>query len=132
MAKKKIPQIPSLGEEDELVPTVERQIRPEVLRQALNPAVLELLRGPGPKRRFPLLGEALSIGRGKDANISVDSAELSRRHASLTLLESEWTVQDLQSRNGIFLNGVKVHSAVLRDGDKLQLGEVVFVFHEAR
>ena len=39
---------------------------------------------------------------------------------------------DLDSRNGVYLNGVKIHSAVLHGGDNLQLGSVVLVFHEGR
>jgi pSer/pThr/pTyr-binding forkhead associated (FHA) protein len=37
---------------------------------------------------------------------------------------------DNDSRNGVFLNGVKVHSAVLRDGDVIQVADSVFVYHE--
>ena len=39
-------------------------------------------------------------------------------------------IHDFESRNGVFLNGIKVHSAILRDGDILQLADVVFDFYE--
>ena len=54
--------------------------------------------------------------------------ELSRRHALITLYESEIMVEDLDSANGLFLNGIKIHSATLRDGDVFQIGGVVFSF----
>jgi pSer/pThr/pTyr-binding forkhead associated (FHA) protein len=37
---------------------------------------------------------------------------------------------DNDSENGVFLNGVKIHSAVLRDGDVIQMADNVFVYHE--
>jgi pSer/pThr/pTyr-binding forkhead associated (FHA) protein len=40
------------------------------------------------------------------------------------------TVTDLNSSNGMYLNGVKAHSAVLHEGDQIQIGNVVFIFHE--
>jgi pSer/pThr/pTyr-binding forkhead associated (FHA) protein len=46
--------------------------------------------------------------------------------------QGQFTLVDLESRNGVYLNGVKVHSALLHDGDNIQLGTVVFVFHEGR
>jgi pSer/pThr/pTyr-binding forkhead associated (FHA) protein len=130
MAKKTRSVFPPEPEDTE--PTLQRTIRPELLAELARPATLELLKGPGAPQTFPLLDGTLSVGRGRDADIYVASAELSRRHAALTHRDSEWTVQDLDSRNGVFLNGVKVHSASLRDGDKVQLGEVVFVFRERR
>jgi pSer/pThr/pTyr-binding forkhead associated (FHA) protein len=51
-------------------------------------------------------------------------------HARLQRLDDEYSVEDLDSRNGVFLNGLRVHSAVLRDGDQLQLGDAVFTYTE--
>ena len=39
-------------------------------------------------------------------------------------------LQDNDSHNGVYLNGVKVYSAVLREGDVIQVADSVFVYHE--
>lgn len=128
MSKRSL-QLPSADDEPT---TIRKEIRPEVLAEAIHLASLDLVKGPGAPEAYPLSRERLFIGRGRTADVSIDSAELSRRHAVLARVENEWTVEDLDSRNGIYLNGLKVHSATLRDGDKLQLGELVFVFREGR
>jgi pSer/pThr/pTyr-binding forkhead associated (FHA) protein len=74
--------------------------------------------------------DRMTIGRAAGAGLLLDSDEVSRNHATLTRLDDEYTIEDLGSRNGIYLNGLKVHSAVLRDGDELQLGDVFLLYHE--
>ena len=95
-----------------------------------KPFLLEQIQGPGAPKEFVLdLGETV-IGRSLQATISIASSGISRQHMMLTRVGSEYSCQDMNSSNGVFLNGVKTHSAVLRQGDTLQLGDVVFVFHE--
>ena len=54
-------------------------------------------------------------------------------HVALRRMPSgQFNLVDLQSRNGVYVNGVKVHSAVLHDGDSVQMGSILFVFHEGR
>jgi pSer/pThr/pTyr-binding forkhead associated (FHA) protein len=93
--------------------------------------VLEQVQGPGAPRSFPLAIEETVIGRGHQANITIDSSRLSRRHMAVRRVGPELSYVDLNSANGVYLNGVRAHSAVLHDGDTLQIGDVVFVFHEA-
>jgi pSer/pThr/pTyr-binding forkhead associated (FHA) protein len=57
---------------------------------------------------------------------------LSRSHLSLTFIDEEFVCHDLDSSNGVYLNGVRIHSATLRDGDQLQLGAIVLVYREGR
>ncbi len=98
---------------------------------AYQPAfVLRQLKGPGAPRDLTLTRDEHVIGRSRSADLFVDSPELSRRHVQLTKDGNEYTVKDLQSRNGVFLNGVRVHSAVLRGGDELQMGNVCFLYLE--
>jgi pSer/pThr/pTyr-binding forkhead associated (FHA) protein len=70
------------------------------------------------------------IGRDEKADIKLPSVNVSRRHAVIKCSQHEVSVHDFESRNGVFLNGIKVHSAVLRDGDIIQLADVVFDFYE--
>lgn len=92
---------------------------------------LEQVRGPGAPRRFALSIAETVVGRGMQANIAIDSALLSRRHVVFRRQGPELSLADLDSANGVHVNGVKVHSAVLHEGDTIQMGDVVFVLHEA-
>jgi len=126
MAKRDV-TLPRPGERES---TARMTVPPEIIERTSRPATLDQIKGPGSPRHFRLDGGPLSIGRGSDASICVVSMELSLLHASLTRSDSEWSVADLGSRNGLFLNGVRVHSATLRDGDAVQLGDAIFVFSE--
>jgi|SRR5687768_2456138 len=98
-----------------------------------QPCALHMVTGPGAPKTYELFRDEVVVGRAIDADIPVNSTDLSRRHAVLKKSgQGQYTVLDLQSRNGLYLNGVRVHSALLHDGDNLQLGTVVFVFHEGR
>lgn len=93
---------------------------------------LVLQQGPGAPRHFPLIAEEIVVGRSLEATVSLDSEDLSRRHARFRHDGEQWTVEDLESRNGVFLNGVKVHFATLRHGDTIQLANIVMVLREVR
>lgn len=88
--------------------------------------------GSSATRRRPLNGHEVIVGRSSDAHLSIASDGLSRRHARFARDGEQWTVEDLDSRNGVYLNGVKVHSATLRNGDVVQLANVIMVLREIR
>ena len=99
-------------------------------RPYTKPFLLQQVQGPGAPRNILLELEEVVVGRSHQAHLSIDSARLSRRHMALRRRDHEYVCADLDSANGVFLNGVKVYSAVLREGDTLQIGEVVFIYHE--
>jgi pSer/pThr/pTyr-binding forkhead associated (FHA) protein len=101
-----------------------------LVRANRSRSVLEQVGGPGAPRSFPLELAELVIGRALEVHVSIESRLLSRRHAAITRAGAEYRVTDLDSANGIYLNGVKVHSAILHGGDTLQIGDVVMVFRE--
>lgn len=92
--------------------------------------VLRQLKGPGAPQDLTLTRDEHVVGRSRSADLFVDSPELSRRHVQLSKDGNEYTITDLASRNGVYLNGVRVHSAVLRGGDTLQMGNVTFLYLE--
>jgi pSer/pThr/pTyr-binding forkhead associated (FHA) protein len=92
--------------------------------------LLELVKGAGAPARVELKGAEVVLGRGEKADILVDSEEVSRQHAHFVRLDEEYQVEDLESRNGVYLNGLKVHLALLREGDELQFGDLVYVYRE--
>ncbi len=62
------------------------------------------------------------LGRSLDSDIVLEGSGVSRHHCRLTRGDMEWQVEDLDSRNGIFLNGRKIGNGVLQHGDRLQIG----------
>lgn len=95
-----------------------------------RPFLLVQVEGLGAPREYPLQLPEVVIGRSRQVHLAIESHQLSRRHCSLRRVGPDYVCADLDSVNGVWLNGVKVHSAVLRDGDELQLGDVVFVYRE--
>jgi len=85
-------------------------------------SVYWLVRG---RRRIPLEPGETIIGRDPGVPAFVDDRSVSRRHAKILVTAEGATVQDLDSKNGTFLQGRKVGPAVpLSDGDKLKVGSV--------
>jgi adenylate cyclase len=101
-----------------------------VRKRATKPFVLEQIAGPGAPREHVLELPEIIVGRSLQANISIDGNGISRQHVAIRRTGPEYAFTDLNSANGVYLNSVKTHSAVLRQGDLLQLGDTIFVFHE--
>jgi pSer/pThr/pTyr-binding forkhead associated (FHA) protein len=71
---------------------------------------------------------ATVIGRGEDCDLSVEDPLVSRRHARLLVNEDGITLEDLGSRNGVFLNGNLLRGTVdVKDGDRVRVGTREFV-----
>jgi len=72
-------------------------------------------------------GAIKTLGRTARADFIVDAALVSRLHCRLTADRSDQlVVEDLESTNGTLVNGRKVNRAVLKIGDRLQVGRVAF------
>lgn len=70
----------------------------------------------------------VAIGRARDAQIPLLHPSVSRAHAALESKDGAIVLRDLNSRNGVYVNGHKIADRVLlKDGDKLQIGELRFV-----
>lgn len=78
-------------------------------------------------RRIPLTADQTVIGRGPDAQVQLDDAGVSRRHA-LIRLSPVPVVIDLGSTNGTVVDGVRVQQAELHDGSSLVLGATTLTF----
>lgn len=107
-------------------------LRRERLRREheLRQHCLEQIEGERAPRRIPLEGTEIVIGRSETATIPLSSKRASREHALLTRRGTEFVVRDNDSQNGVHLNGVKIYSAVLRDGDIIQIADCTFVYRE--
>jgi DNA-binding response OmpR family regulator len=82
-------------------------------------------------REHPLSGDVVIIGRAVESDIVITSRRVSREHARLRREGWRVILEDLGSTNGTFLNDERVLDPVeLRDGDRIHIGDVTFVFHD--
>ena len=97
-------------------------------------AYLIVLSGQNVGEMYKLSGEQVTLGRGGSADIRLVDEGISRFHARIRSEGGAMLVEDLESRNGTFLNGERVGSArKLEDGDKIQVGRTTvlkFSFHD--
>jgi len=79
----------------------------------------------GPKRgsRIALDTEEVTIGRHPESDIFLDDVTVSRRHAVVRRVGSEFHVTDAGSLNGTYVNQSRVETALLADGDEVQIGK---------
>ena len=70
--------------------------------------------------------EALTIGRGKANSIVLDDMLVSRHHVRITADDDGLVLQDLGSRNGTYVNGLRVERVSLHEGDRLGIGATTF------
>jgi len=76
-------------------------------------------------------GENL-VGRDRDAAVRIEASSISRRHARIVISGEQATLEDLNSKNGTFLRGKRVHLGELKDGDAILFGTVAAVFRIVR
>jgi len=84
----------------------------------------------GQMKTVPLAGERLSIGRSSAAELSFpEDAGLSRQHFAFENEGGDWTVQDLGSKNGTFVNNIPLKARlILKPGDRITAGHLVIVY----
>ncbi len=88
--------------------------------------------GPTPGKAFPVTGNSFTIGREPGNGIVINDPEISRKHSRMWLQGSTYSIEDLGSTNGTFVNGVRLsapHS--LRPGEVVALGEQISLVFEA-
>ncbi len=92
-------------------------------------AVLVVRRGPKAGSRFALDGDVITAGRHPDSDIFLDDITVSRRHAELRrVADGTWLACDTGSLNGTYLDGRRIDTAILANGDELQIGKFKLVF----
>jgi pSer/pThr/pTyr-binding forkhead associated (FHA) protein len=91
-------------------------------------ALLVVKRGPNAGSRFLLDRPATSAGRHPNSDIFLDDVTVSRRHAEFRRENGEFWIVDIGSLNGTDVNRKPVQSAVLANGDEIQVGKFRLVF----
>jgi pSer/pThr/pTyr-binding forkhead associated (FHA) protein len=82
-------------------------------------------------RQYELRKRSITIGRGSNCEIQLLTHFVSREHARLYNRDGVVTIEDLGSKNGVFVNSVRVESQMLQHGDWLTIGETQFRFIRA-
>lgn len=93
----------------------------------MAPALHAVL-GPLKGTSIALTEQEVSIGRDRSNQVPIPDLHLSRRHCSIKQEGDGYKIIDLNSRNGVLLNGIPVRERVLQHGDRIEVGTSLFVF----
>ena len=91
-------------------------------------ALLVVKRGPNAGSRFLLDQSTTSAGRHPESDIFLDDVTVSRRHAEFRREGGEFVVVDVGSLNGTYVNREPVDTALLANGDEVQIGKFRLVY----
>jgi pSer/pThr/pTyr-binding forkhead associated (FHA) protein len=97
-------------------------------------AYLESGQTRGGPRRVELKPEGVTIGRASENDLVITQdypgwESVSQRHAWIYRWANHWIIEDINSRNGVYINGRRTGRNLLQDGWQLDIGRVGFVFH---
>ena len=115
--------------------------RAAIQRNTLSPKTLDkkktlvgsLTPDDRPETVYPLLDAECTIGRAAESGIVINDGSISSRHARIVRTPDGFTIEDLQSRNGTFVNGDKVDKTrTLADGDVVRIGKIIMTFNVAQ
>lgn len=102
-----------------------------MLESAVTPiywAYLIIKHGLERGKDFKIQKEETKIGRDEENDIILSHPTVSRFHAKIIREGENYFIEDLNSANGTFVNGIKVQKELLHDNDILQFGDIVCIF----
>lgn len=91
-------------------------------------AMVVIHRGPAKGARFLIDQSEVAIGRSVESPIFLDDVTVSRKHALIERKGGHFTLRDLGSLNGTYLNNQSVSTADLTSGDEIQIGKFHMLF----
>jgi pSer/pThr/pTyr-binding forkhead associated (FHA) protein/tetratricopeptide (TPR) repeat protein len=113
----------------DLFPGCEVEIGSSVLRFESDAAVPTLVLIAGaPQRSYPLIAEETMLGRAPGNPIAIPDPLVSSRHLKIVRRGEVYAAVDMESENGTRVNGVKITSRELKQGDQIQVGGFTFYF----
>ena len=81
----------------------------------------------GKPMEFELTDKAVTIGRGTDVDISIPDKMASRLHCGISFWDDSYFVRDFKSRNGTYVNDLKIDVSRLTAGDRIRIGDTIMV-----
>jgi FHA domain/zinc-ribbon domain len=115
-----------LGEAEYVDESLADSSAPETL--PVCTALLVVKRGPNAGSRFLLDSDLTTAGRHPESDIFLDDVTVSRRHAEFYRHGDRFTVRDVGSLNGTYVNRERIEEAALSGGDEVQVGKFRLVF----
>ena len=92
-------------------------------------ASLQVLKGPNPGTTLPLLGERIVLGRNADCQIVINLPAVSREHALIRLVNGDYWIEDLGSRNGTLVNNREIRERTrLAGSDQIKICDSLYQF----
>ena len=87
-----------------------------------------LIRSDGEREVVHVLGRKTSVGRTPDNDLQIDAKYVSRHHAVILAGPAHTIIEDLNSTNGVLVNGRRVGREMLKDGDQVTIGRAEYRF----
>ncbi len=84
--------------------------------------------GPNAGSKFAIDKDVLTLGRHPESDVFLDDITVSRRHVEVVRNDASYTVRDVGSLNGTYVNRVRIEESPLENGDELQVGKFKIVF----
>ena len=94
-------------------------------------ARLAIYKGAKVDLAFPITESITAIGRDADNLIQLPDPKVSKHHAVIHAKGNSWTIEDMGSTNGLKVNGVRMKSIELKDGDQIHIGPFDLVFESS-
>ena len=107
---------------------VEEEVSVQIPALVEGMGMLVVKRGPNAGSRFVLDQETTHVGRHPESDIFLDDITVSRRHAEIVRQGGGYSVRDVGSLNGTYLNRERIEDARLDNGDEVQIGKFKLVF----
>jgi len=91
---------------------------------------LVVLNGDGATQEFALDQKRIKLGRDQSNDVCLSDKSVSRHHASVVRIFTEFFLEDEKSTNGTLLNGVEIRKHILKNGDEIDIGKYKLRFQE--
>ena len=114
--------IPQQSPTNELFKTLNSEQQQVVENLPENEGILLVLKGPGAGARYLLDSKQTKIGRDTNNDIHLDDITVSRSHAMISKVDG-YSIKDLGSLNGTYLNAISVKESSIKAGDEIQIGK---------
>jgi len=115
--------VPDLNKNQNLLNSLSSEEKAVVSGLPKDQGILIALSGPSISSRFLLDSQSVKIGRDLNNEICFDDITVSRSHALIEKNEAGYTIKDLGSLNGTYLNAVAIKNSFLVAGDEIQIGK---------
>ena len=80
-------------------------------------------------KNYHIKKPSISIGRGKECDITIKDMTVSTLHATITNEGGEFFIQDNESTNGVFVNDLKIKKKNIKPGDIIRMGKAILTLH---